>query len=151
MDFYYYTFTYFVPIGVINDRVTKINSKYFNGKLWPFYCSGWSILFSYAPGHKALLVEMFLLQQDGSSYSFKINCILLRQLISLKKMVVPSAKFAILISWSPIYIPLFRLLTPMKLASTSAAILYNGIESGHLSQTPRIMVKGSDRRPAILI
>ena len=27
--FFYYTFsTYFAPIGVINDRVTKINSKY---------------------------------------------------------------------------------------------------------------------------
>ena len=27
-----HTSTYFVPIGVIKGRVTKINSKYFNGK-----------------------------------------------------------------------------------------------------------------------
>ena len=33
MDLFYYTFTNFVPIGVIENRVTKINSKYFNGKL----------------------------------------------------------------------------------------------------------------------
>ena len=29
----------FVPIGVIEDRVTKINSKYFNEKLRPFHLS----------------------------------------------------------------------------------------------------------------
>ena len=30
---FYYTFNYFVPIGVIKDKLTKINCKYFNGKL----------------------------------------------------------------------------------------------------------------------
>ena len=34
--FFYYTLTLFVPIGVIKDRVAEINSKFFNGKLWPF-------------------------------------------------------------------------------------------------------------------
>ena len=43
---------------------------------------------------------------DTSSYSFKITCILLKQVISLKKRVVSSAKFTILISWSPICISL---------------------------------------------
>ena len=33
IDFFYYTFTYFVPIGVTEDRVTKINPKYINIKL----------------------------------------------------------------------------------------------------------------------
>ena len=33
---FYYTFTYFVPIGLIGNRVTKIKSRYFNGKLWLF-------------------------------------------------------------------------------------------------------------------
>ena len=28
---FYYTFTYFVPFGVIKNRVTKVNSKSFNG------------------------------------------------------------------------------------------------------------------------
>ena len=65
------------------------------------------------------------------SYGFKITCILLRQLISLKKMVVLSAKFAIFISWSPICIPLILLSALMRLASTSAAILYNSMENIH--------------------
>ena len=30
-EFFYYTFIYFVSIGVIEDRTTKINSLYFNG------------------------------------------------------------------------------------------------------------------------
>ena len=30
MDFFCYTVTYFVPFGVIDNRVTKVNSKYFN-------------------------------------------------------------------------------------------------------------------------
>ena len=31
MDFFCYNFTYFVPFGVIENRVTKINLMYFNG------------------------------------------------------------------------------------------------------------------------
>ena len=34
--FFYYSFTYFTSVEVIEDRTTKINSKYFNGKMWPF-------------------------------------------------------------------------------------------------------------------
>ena len=82
---------------------------------------------------------------------FKIPCILLRQVTSLKKMVVLSAKFTISISWSPICISLILLLALMKLASTSAAIMYKSIENRHPWQTSRVRVKGSDRRPFILI
>ena len=90
MDFLlYYTFTYFVPFGVIKNRVTKVNFKYFNGN----FAEAW-------------LFEKFIFELDASSYSFKITCILSRQVISLKKMVVSSAKFTILISWSPICVPL---------------------------------------------
>ena len=39
----------------------------------------------------------------------------------------------------------------MKLASTSAALIYNTDESGHPWRTPCIRVEGSDRRPFILI
>ena len=84
------------------------------------------------------------------SYSLKITFILLRQVISLKKMVVLSVKFTILISWSPICIPLILLSALMRLASTSAAILYNSLDSWHHWRT-HIGVKGSDRRPFILI
>ena len=65
-------------------------------------------------------------------------------------MVISSEKFTILISWSPICIPLIILSALMKLAGTSVAIMYNSMESRHHWRT-RIMVKGSDRRLFILI
>ena len=82
--------------------------------------------------------------------SHKITCILLRQVISLRKMVVLSVKFTILISSSPICIPLILLSALIKLVSSSAAILYNSIERRHPWQT-NIRVKGSDRRSFVLI
>ena len=65
-------------------------------------------------------------------------------------MVVLSVKFTVLISWSPICISLILLLVLMKLASTSAAILCNSMDSRHPWRT-HISVKGSNRRPFILI
>ena len=73
MDFFCYTTTYFVPFGVIENRVTKVNSKYFNGNFHYFICPGWSILFLYAPAHKASLFGKFIFELDASSYSFKIT------------------------------------------------------------------------------
>ena len=66
-------------------------------------------------------------------------------------MVLLSTKFTILISWSPICIPLILLSVSTKLASTSAEIMHNSIESGYPWRTPRIRVKRLDRRPFILI
>ena len=77
--------------------------------------------------------------------------ILSRQVISHKKMVVSIAKFTILISCSPICIPLILLLALMKLARNSAAIMYKSIQNRHPWQTSRMRVKGSDGRPFILI
>ena len=65
-------------------------------------------------------------------------------------MVVLSAKFTILISWSPICIPLILLSALMKLTSTTAAIFYKSMESKHPWRT-HIRVKGPDRRLFILI
>ena len=65
-------------------------------------------------------------------------------------MVVSAAKLTILISWSPICIPLIILSVLMKLASTSITIMCNSMESRHPWQTS-IVVKGSDRKPFILI
>ena len=65
-------------------------------------------------------------------------------------MGVLSAKFTILIAWYPICIPLILLSALMRLASASAAIFYNSMESRHPWQT-HIGVKGSDRRPFILV
>ena len=75
---------------------------------------------------------------------------MLRQVISHKKMLVSLAKFTILISWSPFCIPLIIWSVLMKLAITSIAIIYNSIERRHPWRT-RVMVKGSDRKPFILI
>ena len=107
---FYYTFTYFVPFEVIENRVTKVNSKYFNencAEAWIIcICVSW------------------------------ITCILLRQLISLKKICGVVSHY---------------LLALMKLASTSAAIIYKSIENRHPWQTSPVRVEGSDRKPFILI
>ena len=84
------------------------------------------------------------------SYGLKITCILLRQVIYLKKMVVLSVTFTIVISWSPICIPLILSSALMRWASTSATILFNSFESWHHWRA-HVRVKGSDRRPFILI
>ena len=48
------TFNYFVPFGVIENRFTKINFKYFNGNCDYSSCPGWWVLFLYAPPNKDL-------------------------------------------------------------------------------------------------
>ena len=65
--------------------------------------------------------------------------------------VVPSAKFTILILWSTICIPLILVLTSMKIASTSAAIMHDNIKSEQSCWNFRMIVKDLDRRPFILI
>ena len=145
------TFNYFVPFEVIENRFTKINFKYFNVTCNYSSCPCWLILFLYAAPHKGLAFwKNYLWTSLYFSYSPKITCILIRQVMSLKKMVVLSVKFTILISWSPICIPLILLSALMRLASTSAAVLYNSMESRHPWRT-HIGVKRSDRRPFISI
>ena len=143
-------YDYFVPFGIIKNRFTKIKFKYFNGNCNYSSWSGWWILYLYAPPHKVLAFwKNYLCTSLSFSYSLKITCILLRQVISLKKMVVLSVKFAILISWSPICITLILLSTLMRLASTSTAVLYNKLNSWRHWRT-HIRVKGSNRRPFVL-
>ena len=89
------------------SRIVLPKVKYFNGNCdyssWP----GWWIIFLYTLPHKGLTFSKNYLWPNLSfSYSLKITCILLRQVISYKKMVVLSVKSTILISWSPICIPL---------------------------------------------
>ena len=143
-------FNYFVPFRVIENRFTKINFKYFNGNCDCSSCPGWWILFLYTPPHKGLAFwKNYLGTSLSFSFRLKITCILLRQVTSLKKMVVLSVIFTILISWSPICIPLILLIALMRLASTSAAIFYNNLDSWH-HWRGLIGVKRSDRRPCIL-
>ena len=149
--FFLPNFNYFVPFGVFENRFTKINFKYVNGNcdysIWP----GWWILFLYAQSHKGLAFwKNYLWASLSFSYSLKMTFIWLSQAISLKKMVVLSVKFTILISWSPICILLILLSALMKLASTPATIFYNSIESRHPWRT-NVWIKGSDKRSFILI
>ena len=119
------TVNYFVPFGVIKNRFNKINFKYFNGNCDYSSCPGWWILFFYAPPHKGLVFwKNYLWTTLSFSYSLNIASILLRQVMSRKKMVVLSVKFVILISWPTVCIPLILLSALMRLTSTSAAILY---------------------------
>ena len=108
------TFNYFVPFGVIKKRFIKINFNYFNRNCDYSSCPGWWIIFLYAPSHKGYAFWKDCLWTSLSFlYSLKIICILLRQVI--KKMVVLSVLFTILISWSPICIPLILLSELMRL------------------------------------
>ena len=122
-------------------------------KKWHSFKKIWVIEASFYLHHliKAWLFEKNYLRASlPFFFSRKIICILLRQVISLKKMMVLSVKFTVLISWSPICIPLILLSALMRLASTSAAVLYNNLDSWHHWRT-HIGVKGSNRRPFILI
>ena len=76
-------------------------------------------------------LKNFIFELETFGGNFKINSILVRQIKSLKKMVVLSAKFTILISWSPICIASILVLASMKIASTSARIMHSNIKSGH--------------------
>ena len=77
-------------------------TKYFNGNYDNSSCPGWWMLFLYAPPHKGVAFWKNLWAGLSFSYSLKITYILLRQVISLKKMVVLSVSFTILILCSPV-------------------------------------------------
>ena len=97
------TFSYFVPCGVIKNRFTKIKFKYFSGNCDNSSCHGWWSLFLYEPPHNGFAFWKNLWASLSFSNSLKITYILLRQVMSSKKMVVMSVNFTDLISWSPIY------------------------------------------------
>ena len=145
------TVNYFVPFGVIKNRFNKINFKYFNGNCDYSSCPGWWILFFYAPPHKGLVFwKNYLWASLSFYYTLKLTCTLLRQVKSLKNMVVLPVKLTILISWSSICILLILLSALMRLVTTSASILYNSMDSRHPWRT-HIGVKGANRRTLILI
>ena len=120
--------TYFVLIGVIKDRITKMYPKYLNGKLWPYHLSCFINSFLYDPANKAWLFEKFIFELEAS-YSFKITCILVRQVISLKKSGGVISKIYCLISWSPICAPLILVSASVKMEGTSATVIYNSMRA----------------------
>ena len=122
--------TYSVPIGVMKDRLAKMYPKYLNGKLWPYHSSCFINSFLYDPANKAWLFEKFIFELEAF-YSFKITCILVRQVISLKKNGGVISKIYCLILWSPICTPLILVSASVKMAGTSATATYNimGVET----------------------
>ena len=84
IDFFCQILTYLVSIGVIKDRSTKMYPKYFNGKLWTNHLSCVLNSLLYDPATKYWLFEKFIFELEAS-YSFKITCILVRQVICLTK------------------------------------------------------------------
>ena len=116
--------TYFVPIGLIRDRFTKKYPKYFNGKLWLYDLSFFVNSFLHDPPNKPWLFEKFIFELEAF-YSFKITCILVRQVISLKKNGGVISKIYCLILWCPICTPLILVSASVKKAGTSATVTYN--------------------------
>ena len=118
--------TYFVPIGVMKDRFAKMYPKYLNGKLWPYHLSCFINSFLYDPANKAWLFEKFIFELEVS-YSFKITCILVRQVISVKKSGSVISKIYCLVSWSPICSHLILVSASIKMTGTSATAIYNSM------------------------
>ena len=118
--------TYFVPI-VIKDRITIMYPKlYRNGKLRSYYLSCFANSFLYDPANTAWLFEKLIFELEGF-YSFKITCILVRHVISLKKNGSVISKTYCLILWSPICTPLIFVSASVKMAGTSATVTYNSM------------------------
>ena len=86
-------------------------------------CPFLSILFYITQPNKAWLFEKFIFELEAS-YSFKTTCILVRQVITLKKSGGAISKIC-LISRSPICTLLILISASVKMAGTSATEVYN--------------------------
>ena len=109
-------------------------------------CPVLSILFYMTKPISLRLFEKFIFQLKAF-YSFKITCILVRQVISLKKNGGVISKIYCLILWSPISPPLILLSASVKMAGTSGTKTYKSNDSVHPWRTPNIRVKGSHMKP----
>ena len=123
IDYFCWTITCFVSIGFIKDRINKMYPKYFNGKLWPYHLS--CFINMTACTCKAWLFEKFIFELEVSN-SFKITCILIRQVISLKKNGCHQQN--LLFSFIDSYLYSFNpSISLMKMVSTSSKVIYNGM------------------------
>ena len=131
MEFFVKLSLILFQLELLREEFTKLTISILMGSFDLAICPGLSVLFLYVTAYKACLFEKFIFELESSSYSFKITCILLKQVISPKNIVMSSAKFTNLISWSPVCNPFILLSASMKLASTSAVTIYNTNESGN--------------------
>ena len=117
---------YFVPTEVIKYRITKMYPKYLNRKLRPYHLSCFIKSFLHDPTNKAWPFEKFIFELEVF-YSFKITCILVRQVISLKKNGGVISKIYCLILWFPICTSLILVSASVKMTGTSATVPYNSM------------------------
>ena len=87
---------------------------YHNEKLLPYHLSCVINSFIYDSANTAWFFEKFIFELE-SFYSFKITCILVRQ---VRKMMF---------LWSPICTPLILVSASVKVAGTSATVTYNSM------------------------
>ena len=74
----------------------------------------------------AWLSEKFILELEAF-YSFKTTCVLVRQVISLKKNRGVISKIYCLILWSPNCTTLIIVSASVKMAGTSDTVTYNSM------------------------
>ena len=86
-----------------------------------------SSIFLYDPAYKAWLFEKFTFELEAS-YGFKITCILVRQVAPSKKNSGAIGKIYRFLSWSRICTPLILVSASLKMASTSATVIYNNMK-----------------------
>ena len=96
MSIFYYTYTYFAQIGVLEDRLPKLTPSILMEIYDHSFCPCWSIVFSYS-SPKGLVFEKFIFELDGTSYRFKIICILLT-LIRVEGRSAPLVYYNILVT-----------------------------------------------------
>ena len=124
-----------------------MHSKYFNGKLWPYHFS-WSINSIFiCPS----LYYWMNFELEAFSYNFKINCMLVWQLMSLnKKMFGSSGKLNIIFMVSYLYSFNPRV-SINENCNPLAVPIYSNTESGNSRWFCPIRVQELDRRSFILI
>ena len=89
-------------------------------------CPVLSILVLYDPACKAWLLKKFIFELEPP-YSFKIICLLVRQVISLKENGSVISKSYCLVSWSPTCNHIILASALMRMASTSTTIICTSI------------------------
>ena len=138
--------TYFVPIRVIKNRITKCSPSIL---IQNYHLSCFISSFLYDLANKAGVFEKFISEIE-TSFSFKISCILLRQLIPLKKWWCyhQNLLFNFIVSYLHSFNPCISISEDGRYLSHSNI---EQSESGNPWGTPHLRLKGSDRRTFFLV
>ena len=111
---FYYLSIIMSPVVVMKGGINKMYSKYFSVQLWPYHLTVYEFCFYVPQPIRPEFLKGFF--SARTFFDFKIDCILVWQLMSLsKKVVVSLGKLIIFISWSPIWTPLILVSASIKL------------------------------------